>query len=186
MKRQEHKGEGREHTIWAGQPGPWQSEPDAVTWQDPASGLPCMILRHMRLGHWCGYVGVQPGHPRFEIKHEDENLDLAAHGGVNWSNPMPEWAQLRPETPFEGYWWFGFDCSHFMDLVPGLLAVRPRLASPVLGGMAENYRDTHFAETATTYLAAQLIWTPPVRRIKRRRPLILGRKRNLRRILGEN
>lgn len=39
--------------------GPWNSEPDHVNFEH--AGLPCMLHRN-RMGAWCGYVAVPPGH----------------------------------------------------------------------------------------------------------------------------
>lgn len=43
--------------------GPWIEEPDKKQWQDAATGLPCLIVRHPRHGNLCGYVGVPQSHP---------------------------------------------------------------------------------------------------------------------------
>lgn len=42
--------------------GPWDSEPDIVSWQDEATGLRCLIVR-TSLGSLYGYVGVDHTHP---------------------------------------------------------------------------------------------------------------------------
>lgn len=44
--------------------GPWHREPDKMQWQDEATGLPCLIVRNHG-GAWCGYVGVNDGHPLY-------------------------------------------------------------------------------------------------------------------------
>lgn len=40
--------------------GPWLREPDQKVFMH--RGLPCCMLRHESVGHWCGYVGVPRGH----------------------------------------------------------------------------------------------------------------------------
>ena len=63
-------------------PGPWSAEPfDKVVWQDPTTGLDCMMVRN-RMGAWCGYVGVSTRHPWFGVdyngcvnKHDQLSLD---------------------------------------------------------------------------------------------------------------
>lgn len=42
-------------------PGPWDNEPNRIEFE--AAGLRCIMLRHMRFGHWCGYVRVGDDHP---------------------------------------------------------------------------------------------------------------------------
>lgn len=50
--------------------GPWDAEPDKVTWVDKATGLDCMIRRGGG-GAWCGYVGVPPWHPWHGVDYDD-------------------------------------------------------------------------------------------------------------------
>lgn len=40
-------------------PGPWNDEPDHANFEH--AGFPCMLHRN-RMGGWCGYVAVPPGH----------------------------------------------------------------------------------------------------------------------------
>lgn len=40
----------------------WETEPDTLDFIDDATGLPCHMHRHPRMGHWCGYIGVPAGH----------------------------------------------------------------------------------------------------------------------------
>lgn len=40
--------------------GPWQNEPDRLEFE--AEGFPCLANRN-RMGVWCGYVALPPGHP---------------------------------------------------------------------------------------------------------------------------
>lgn len=88
-------------TSWGD--GEWLHEPDKAQWQDPTTGLPCLIVRGPQ-NAWCGYAGVEESHPWFG-KRWDKCLDgcpegdedhwcdweqspqgkLEAHGGVNFS-----------------------------------------------------------------------------------------------------
>src|SRR5262245_9858254 len=64
--------------------GPWCAEPDRIEWRARGSRYPCLMLRHPDMGHWCGYVGVPPGHSLYRTPHG--RVDLAAHGGgVNFA-----------------------------------------------------------------------------------------------------
>lgn len=97
--------------------GPWQDEPDRVEWRS-RSGLPCLIVRN-HLGVLCGYVGVPPGHPLHGQHYADVPLD--AHGGLTYSDACRGGICHVP-APGEpdAAWWFGFDCGHAFDLVPGM------------------------------------------------------------------
>lgn len=74
-------------TTWG--PGPWQTEPDKIQWQDMATGLACLAVRHPVHGHWCGYVGVPEGHPLFGKSYDDaERFDV--HGGITFADTCQE------------------------------------------------------------------------------------------------
>jgi hypothetical protein len=67
-------------TTWG--PGPWQTEPDELSWTDERTGLACHMQRHDITGTWCGYVGVPPGHAFFGWGYHDhveiQDGDLAS------------------------------------------------------------------------------------------------------------
>lgn len=107
-------------------PGPWDEEPDKAQWIDEDTDLDCLMVRN-GLGALCGYVGVQPGHPWYG-KDYDEVPAVEVHGGLTFSDFCQEGAEDDPRichAPEPGrpakVWWLGFDCAHFMDLVPELL-----------------------------------------------------------------
>ena len=192
--------------------GPWQAEPDKKQWSDPATGLPCLIVRGP-VGALCGYVGVSPDHPLYGKGHDD--LDVEVHGGLtfargcepepteqNWSEwragilagedeakkfPRGDAAQrLRDrEKELESYeafatwvrasaichlpaagdpdhvWWFGFDCSHYMDLAPGERATMREIGFD-RSDRDEVYRDWAYVEREIASLAKQLAVAPPL------------------------
>jgi hypothetical protein len=139
--------------------GPWDGEPDKVQFQDADTGLPCLAVRVPELGHWCGYVGLPPGHPLHGKGCDDPLVDtLAAPGGVNFARGcdyMKGEGRGVCHVPDQGepdsVWWLGFDCSHAWDISPGLLARIP--GYPI--GDAE-YRTLEFVKGACSVLAAQL------------------------------
>ena len=105
--------------------GPWSSEPDKMHWIDEVTGLDCLAVRNAVMGHWCGYVGVGPEHRLY--RHNYQEVDVMVHGGLTFSDVCQDSddpakgvchraALGRPEH----VWWFGFDCAHFGDLLPGL------------------------------------------------------------------
>jgi hypothetical protein len=137
--------------------GPWQTEPDRVEWRDEATGYTCLITRHRSFGNLCGYVAVPPGHPLHGKEYED--VDLYAHGGVNYSDACS--GQIchvpAPGEP-DNVWWFGFDCSHMLDYSPALdMRTRKLMGDkwtpPV---MPEVYRELDYVREVCTELARQL------------------------------
>jgi hypothetical protein len=144
--------------LWG--PGPWQQEPDKRQWKDVITGLPCLVVRG-RNGAFCGYVGVNEGHPWFG-RHKYE-IDAEVHGGVTFalacerdgeqsSNICHQPDQGEPDK----VWWVGFDCAHSLDLLPsqpgwplrGVDFDLPEWAQPV-------YRDLSYVERHVGYLALE-------------------------------
>lgn len=109
---------------WAS--GPWDNEPDKISWTDPDTGLPCLIRRHDRSGVLCGYVGIHEGHPLHAVEWDlsGPTAGLEAHGEINYSarcqDTEPEESGIchvaQPGEP--DVWWFGFDCGHAWDTSP--------------------------------------------------------------------
>lgn len=118
--------------------GPWNKEPDRVQFEH--EGLPCLLIRN-ELGAWCGYVGVYIDSPLFGIC--DSEIELPSHCEVNsfessveredklWLElPLPEDVPIDVNNIEEAIdnhvrvplrvWFFGFDCCHYRDLVPGM------------------------------------------------------------------
>jgi hypothetical protein len=106
---------------WAA--GAWDGEPDKMQWQDEATKLPCLAVRHQISGHWCGYVGVADGHPCYGVEYS--NVDVEVHGGLTFSSmcdPKESEAEGICHVPDAGepdqVWWLGFDCAHCGDARP--------------------------------------------------------------------
>lgn len=151
-----------DRTGWAR--GPWDDEPDRVDWTH--ASLPCFVLRNHH-GAWCGYVGVAAGHPAYGLGYHD--VDVEVHGGLSYSAPCspPICHVPAPGEPDEVYW-FGFDCGHGFDIMPGIDArVReayaasgqtpPALLEQFLAFLhPEKYRPLAYAQAETNRLAEQL------------------------------
>lgn len=149
--------------------GPWQEEPDKVQFADEATGLPCLIKRQPSLGHLCGYVGVPPGHPAYEVDYDDVRVPSGdedgwpvVHGGLTFSDhcrPGPE-AEAICHVPAPGepddVWWLGFDCAHGGDLAPGMRAALVAAGSALSGYPGDTYRDIEYVRAETARLAQQL------------------------------
>lgn len=125
--------------------GPWQGEPDKMTWVDPATNLDCMIHRN-GAGALCGYVGVPADHPYYGQDYD--NVDVEVHGGLTYANKCSEQATEEhgichiPEPGrSEDIWWLGFDCAHAQDLCPGMEATTRKFYEP--GGPLFDKKETH-------------------------------------------
>lgn len=73
------------------------------------------------------------------------SLCMRVHGGLTYA------AEQEPYGKPDGLWWFGFDCAHAGDLVPGLLEYitqQPR--------RGDIYRDQSYVVAEVQSLAAQL------------------------------
>ena len=149
-----------DRTGWA--PGPWDTEPDRVDWTH--AGLPCFVLRNHH-GAWCGYVGVAAGHPAYGLGYGD--VDVEVHGGLTYAEKCspPICHVPAPGEPDEVYW-FGFDCGHAFDIMPGMDATL-RIAHAASGQTPpvrqhfdclpdEVYRPLAYAQEETNRLADQL------------------------------
>ena len=115
---------------------PWEGEPDHAKWVDADTGLHGHIVRNKITHTLCGYVGVTSG--ELVGVHYDrlEMGDYSPHGGFTYSNG-------------EGnVWWFGFDCAHADDFLPGLY-IKMRMVNH--SGKASwppttNYRTWEFVD----------------------------------------
>lgn len=135
--------------------GPWSNEPDRLEFE--SHGLPCLMQRN-RLGAWCGYVAVPPGHPM----HGTRGEGLEAHGGINYAEPCSgEICHVpKPGEP-DDVWWFGFDCAHCFDRIPWMEAQMKKDKEAGVFGMPDSflgdeYRDVDYVKNQCIELAAQL------------------------------
>lgn len=63
--------------------GEWDAEPDKLQWIDAETGLDCLMVRTNHSGHWCGYVGVPPGHSLHGTSYD--GVDVNVHGGLTFA-----------------------------------------------------------------------------------------------------
>jgi len=82
-----------------------------------------------------------------DLQHRSPELQISVHGGITWSE-MGEGGEYRTE----GLWWFGFDCAHFMDYVPGLNEALGRRRLLADG----EYRNIEYVTNECKRLAEQL------------------------------
>lgn len=125
----------------------WMDEPDREEFEH--AGYRCLILRHPELKILCGYVGVPTRHP-CSGKHYDhipyeDLLVVEVHGGLTFAGEGDD--KFRPA----GYWWLGFDCGHFRDLVPQIVEIFNRPPNDF-----EIYKNFQYVRQETKSLAEQL------------------------------
>ena len=148
------------HTVdktgWAD--GPWLTEPDKVQWYDEATGMACLIVRSGFTGCLCGYVGVEPDHPVYEVDYGDveEVMGIRVHGGLTYASKCVGHICHMPDPGrSDDLWWLGFDCGHAWDVAPGM-----RARDAIRGWKAieadQTYRDLSYVRAECTRLAAQL------------------------------
>lgn len=139
--------------------GEWDNEPDKKQWSDPATGLPCLIVRN-RLGALCGYVGVPESHPCFMASYDEASEKcpaISVHGGLTFdgfckTNGDEADSICHAVEPGENdrVWWLGFDCAHCMDRCD---MARP---DPRFPHRDDVYRNFAYVTAEVTNLAQQL------------------------------
>lgn len=82
-------------------------------------GYPICILATKSLpefgmgDYYCGYVGVPPSHPLYQINYMQVDDDVDVNGGLTYSRMADSWRTTKDE--FKDYWFFGFDCAHYWN-----------------------------------------------------------------------
>ena len=132
--------------------GAWSGEVDLVRWVDKATGLPCVVYR-TDMGSLCGYIGIKETLSTmyslfYGLGYEDELLgEVRVHGGLTFSGKFN-----NVEEIYKDVWWFGFDCAHFMDIVPQLREMFLSRSGAKEGG---TYKDIGYVTSEVESLALQ-------------------------------
>ncbi len=151
----------RDRSNWG--TGPWDGEPDKLSWKDGATALDCLIVRN-HFGSLCGYVGVPQGHPFYGVHYAKvyQSLPDGVHGGLTYSdNCFGDICHRADDGDVGGasVWWLGFDCAHYQDFSPGLYAtVRGLSSDPAMEILwhGKSYKAVGYVTEEVTRLAAQL------------------------------
>ena len=134
--------------------GSWDDEPDKVQFEDPDTGLPCLIVRG-RSGSLCGYVGVDQDHPNYKKDYFDDDFrGVDVHGGLTFAAHCAEGEDPHtichipgPGDP-DNVWWLGFDTAHSGDLSP---------AFSEMGEFAgDTYKNLRYVKSEVADMAKQL------------------------------
>jgi len=111
------------------------------------------MVREMTSGHWCGYVGVPPGHPWHGVELDDSDERPSVHGGITYSRACSGEVCHRPAPGEpEDVFWQGFDCHHDCDLGPGDLVFNAKYGFSSHGNV---YRDLAYVKAEVERLAVQ-------------------------------
>ena len=140
--------------------GPWTNEPNRVEWEH--SGFRCLALRQPNSGHWCGYVGLKPGHKYYgipdSVSHYDEDgneienqptcaYDLPfGHGGVTYGRFCE--GNVCHISEGEKLFWLGFDCAHAYDFQPA--------DHDWMNSESNIYRDIEYVKNRVNVMAEEL------------------------------
>ncbi len=126
----------------------WLDEPHRDEFEH--AGLKCLILRHHELEHLCGYVAVPKGYlcygKHYDYMPYDDLLPVEVHGGLTFSR------EGDGDTWPKGYWWLGFDCAHWGDLVPQIVELLDREPNE-----SETYKNFRYVRRETKDLAEQVV-----------------------------
>ena len=139
--------------------GEWNHEPDKAQWINLDAKLDCLIVRN-HMGALCGYVGVPKKHPFYQKSYsqvfETPDVEIRVHGGLTFNGLCLEFPNEDEgegifhvvEVANKKVWWFGFDCAHCDDMVPGFgWDITPSCA---------YYRNFEYVARETNSLAVQL------------------------------
>ncbi len=128
----------------------WLTEPDHEDFHVQVGGKKvCCTIHRNQMKVWCGYVAVKPGHPLYGKSYDE--ADLSVHGGLTYA------ANRTPDHKPDGDWWFGFDCGHGGDYLPGMESVMekfPEIAHTF--GRVDTYKNQAYAKAECKDLAEQL------------------------------
>lgn len=81
--------------------------------------------------------------------------NVSVHGGLTYSAPCGGHICHTPEPGEPEVWWFGFDCAHAWDLVPGMEATK-RSVGITRRATDDVYRTLSYVEAECASLARQL------------------------------
>lgn len=140
-------------------PGPWVGEPDRLEWR--YHGVPCLMVRNVEMGNWCGYAAVPPGHP-WHGKDMNALEAVDAHGGLTYANKCGGHICHLPEPgESDDVWWLGFDFAHWQDVMPFTLKMRGAFSLDVAADADVTYKDVAYVRAECERLADQVLAAQP-------------------------
>lgn len=94
--------------------------------------------------------------------HDSPECILDAHGGITYSDACQGPICHTPLPNERRVWWFGFDCAHAGDLVPGMEKIHAETdrmlgrTTPPSYRLRDTYKPMAYVRENVTALAAQL------------------------------
>ncbi len=127
----------------------WKDEPGLLVLPNMQGRV---FIRRAGNGVLCGYVGVPSEHPLYGLGYfeiyellDSKDISVDCHGGLSWANQF----EIKAEhlSLYEGVdlncWFFGFDCAHLYDVVPGH---PPAILNSALQDGRSRYRNIAYVE----------------------------------------
>jgi hypothetical protein len=111
-----------------------KEEGDELTWNHDI--FKCKIIRHKVMLHLCGYVGVPKNHFLYKKTYSVFEQIIHPHGGITFSG-------FFDKDPKE-YWYIGFDCSHYEDLIPKYILGKSMIYDVLRN--KQTYKDINFVK----------------------------------------
>lgn len=142
-------------------PGPWNKEPNRHEWK--YKGMQCLALRQPTSGHWCGYVGLKPGHKYYGIPDslpwDEKNKSRVdafslpfGHGGVTYGQFCNGFVcHINDNEDESPLFWLGFDCAHSGDYTPMSASYREGWRE------YETYKNFDFIKRETEKMVEELL-----------------------------
>lgn len=121
---------------------PWKNEPDEL--HGEFCGIEWRIKRNAEMGNLCGYAKLPLSHDLYDVHYDNPKVvNIEVHGGLTYS--QVDSTDNRME--------YGFDCAHFMDLVPGMAKILPNYLE---NHSDDTYRDIDYVKNECQKLCWQL------------------------------
>jgi hypothetical protein len=102
----------------------WEKEMNEGTFKHPRNGMTCRIWRNDTCGFLCGYLTLPEDHPWTQAESYND-IDAEVHGGLTFKKDNI----------------IGFDCGHYGDIMPRLIAMS---SFPALNDA--TYRNWEYVE----------------------------------------
>jgi hypothetical protein len=126
----------------------WKNEPNELAGE--YKNYVFFVKRNDVMGFLCGYVILPAWHMYYQ-QDDYFDLELDVHGGVTYADTADNLGEF-PEV----LWTIGFDCGHYLDLIP-FMYNRYVQGPGEWRGQRETYKNMDFVIGQCQHLIDQLI-----------------------------